>query len=153
LGQKKGEVTHMLKDIVNQKLITAEPDAKVSEVAKLMADEDVGCVLILDNDKPRGLITDRDIVTRCLAKNIDVDDCTVENVMTESLATVKETDGIFDCIETMKEAEVRRIPVVDENGKVTGIISFGDLLAVLSKELSELTSETTPASEFEEKAA
>jgi CBS domain-containing protein len=150
--KNKGE-GDMLKDIINRNLLAIEPDAKVSDAAKLMASEDVGCVLILDNGKPRGMITDRDIVVRCLAKNIDVDDCTVENVMTESLETVKDTDGIFDCIEMMKGAGVRRVPVVDERGMAIGLVSFGDLLAVLSKELSELTSETTPASEFQQKIA
>jgi len=139
----------MLRDIMSFRLVTAEPDTKVSDVAKIMAQEDVGCVLVLDNDRPRGMITDRDIVVRCLAQNIDVDDCSVENVMTESLSTVKETDGIFDCIELMKGSGVRRIPVVDESGKALGIVSFGDLLAVLSKELTELTAHTTPAEEFE----
>lgn len=143
----------MLRDIIKNRLITCEPDTSVSDVAKLMDREDVGCVLVLDNDEPRGLITDRDIVVRCLAKNIDVDDCTVENVMTESLQTVKDTDGFFDCIETMKQAGVRRIPVVDQNGKAIGIISFGDLLAVLSKELGELTATTTPSYEEEAKVA
>jgi CBS domain-containing protein len=143
----------MLKDVLNPRLVTAEPDAKVSDIARLMAQEDVGCVLVLDNDKPRGILTDRDIVVRCLAKNIDVDDCTVENVMTESLETVKETDGIFDCIETMKGAAVRRIPVVNEQGHAVGIVSFGDLLAIIGKELSELTVHTTPADELEAEAA
>jgi CBS domain-containing protein len=143
----------MLKDIMCRDLVTVEPDAKVSEVAKVMERENVGCVLILDNGKPRGLLTDRDIVTRCIAKNVDVDDCTVENIMTESLEVVKETDGIFDCIETMHGAGVRRIPVVNEQGRAVGLISFGDLLAVLSKEFSELTATTTPREEEERRAA
>ena len=141
----------MLKQLINRHLVCVEPQTKISEVAKVMAQEDVGCVLVLDNGKPRGLITDRDIIVRCLAKNIDVEDCTVENVMTESLETVKSTDGVFDCIQTMRKAGVRRIPVVDEWGQVEGVISFGDLLAMLSKEFSELTETTTAAKEFESK--
>jgi CBS domain-containing protein len=146
----------MLKDILNRKLVTTEPLAKVSEVARIMADQDVGCVLVVESGKLRGLITDRDIVTRCIAKNIDVDDCLVENVMTESLATVRETDGIFDCIETMRGARVRRIPVVDFSGTLVGIVSFGDILAVLSKEFAEVTRSTVPqvtSSEFEKEVA
>lgn len=140
----------MLRDIVNRELVTVEPDAKVVEVAKQMADQDVGSVLVLSNGKPRGILTDRDIVVRCLAKNIDVSDCTIENIMTESLETCNEEDGIFECIEKMRSAKVRRMPVVNQQGKVIGIISFGDLLAVLSKEFAELTSTTTPAEESPE---
>jgi len=143
----------MLKDIVERKLVTIEPDAKVADAAKLMEKENVGSVLILDNGKPRGLLTDRDIVVRCIAKNVDVDDCSVENVMTESLHTVKEVDGIFDCIKAMREAGVRRIPVVDNKGHAVGIISFGDLLAVLGKEIYEVTQTTTPREELERGAA
>jgi predicted transcriptional regulator len=128
----------MLKNLLTRKLVVVEPHSTVSEAAKMMEKEDVGCVLILDNDKPRGLLTDRDIVVRCVAKNVDVDDCTVENVMTESLLTVRDTDGIFECIETMHAAGVRRLPVVDEKNYTVGIISFDDLLAILSKELSGL---------------
>lgn len=147
------EILIMLKDIINRRLVTVEPDTKVSDAAKIMESEDIGCVLVLDNEKPHGLLTDRDIVVRCIAKNIDVDDCTVENIMTESLETVSESDGLFECIETMRGAGVRRIPVVDDRGRAIGIVSFGDILAVLSKEFFELTAETTPASEFEQRAA
>jgi CBS domain-containing protein len=135
----------MLKNILNNiELITCQPDAKISDVAKMMADHNVGAVLVLDedSDKPRGILTDRDIVVRCLAKNLDINDTTVENVLSESLATVKETDGIYDCIQKMRESGVRRMPVVDHEGKAVGVVSFGDLLAVLSEEFAALT-ETT----------
>lgn len=143
----------MLKDIVDRRLVSISPDSKVAEAAQLMANEDVGCVVVLENNKPRGLLTDRDVVVRCIAKNVDVDDCTVENVMTESLSTVKESDGIFDCIEKMQTAGVRRMPVVNEQGEAVGIISFGDILALLGKEFYQLTLGTTPAAETEEKIA
>ena len=138
----------MLRDILGgQKLVTCEPDAKVVEVSRMMADHNVGTVLVLSNDKPRGILTDRDIVVRCIAQNIDVEDCTVEQIMTESVETVHDTDGLFDCIMKMKRAKVRRIPVVDDAEKAIGLISFGDLLGVLSKEFVELTQTTTPLEE------
>ncbi|MCM2277493.1 MAG: CBS domain-containing protein [Oligoflexia bacterium] len=142
----------MLKEILrNQSLVTCEPDAKVSEVSRLMADRNVGSVLCLSDDgKPRGILTDRDIVVRCLAKNIDVNDCTVENVMSESLEVCQDTDGVFDCIRKMEMAGVRRIPVIDDSGKAVGIISFGDLLKMLSKEFSTLIHHTTTA-EYEDR--
>ncbi len=146
----------MLKDIVNRKLVTAEPSTKIFDIAKLMAHHDVGSVLVVDDKKIKGIITDRDIVMRCLAKSVSLDDCSVESVMTPAPTTVRETDGIFDCIETMKSAKVRRIPVVDRSGEVIGIVSFGDILAVLSKELGELTKGTVPqvsSPEFEREAA
>jgi len=94
-----------------------------------------------------------EILLYVVSRRIDVDDCTVENVMSESLQTVKETDGIFDCIEKMQAAGVRRIPVVNEQGKAVGLISFGDLVALLSREFSILVQGTTPAEEFKKDMA
>jgi signal-transduction protein with cAMP-binding, CBS, and nucleotidyltransferase domain len=137
----------MLKNILNNvDLVTCQPDTKIIEVAQLMADKDVGAVVVLDeeSDKPRGILTDRDIVVRCIAKNLDLNDTTVENVLTESLATVHETDGIFDCIQKMKAAGVRRIPVINDHGKAVGIVSLGDLMSILSEEFAALTESTCP---------
>jgi len=142
----------MLKNVVKHTLVTIEPDAKVTKASQLMVEKNVGCLLVLENGKPRGLLTDRDIVVRCIAKNIDVDDCTVENILSESPKFVKETDGFFDVIRTMKEAGVRRIPVVDGNGKAVGIVSFGDILSVLGEELYTVTRGTTPSKEEREAA-
>jgi signal-transduction protein with cAMP-binding, CBS, and nucleotidyltransferase domain len=138
----------MIRDLIaKNKLVTVEPDARVTEVARKMTDEDIGAVMVVDEEdgKPRGILTDRDIVVRCIAKNIDVNDCTVEQILTESVELVKESDGVFDCIHKMKNARVRRMPVVDDQGKAVGIISFGDLIGMLSMEFSELAEAATPA--------
>ena len=128
----------MLKEIVNREFVTIEPHQTVREAARLMEEFGVGCVLVLSNGKPRGLITDRDIVLRCVAPNLDVSDTTVENILSESLATVHETDGIFDCITKMHAAGVRRIPVLGNDGKVIGLVCFDDLVRLLTQELSAL---------------
>lgn len=128
----------MLKEIVNRDLVTIEPHQSVLEAARLMEARGVGCVLVLYNEKPRGLITDRDIVLRCVAHNLDISDTTVENILTESLATVHETDGFFDAIRKMRDAGVRRIPVVNSSGKAVGIVTFDDLICILTQELSTL---------------
>ncbi len=138
----------MIREILdNQELVTCEPDARVADVARLMADRNVGAVMVLTNDRPRGIITDRDITIRCVGRNLDVNDTTVEQVMTEALDTVVETDGLYDCIKKMQEARVHRMPVVDQDNRAVGIISFGDLLAILSKELAVLTSHRLPGAE------
>jgi CBS domain-containing protein len=129
----------MLKEIVSRNLVIAEPDASIAEIARLMADRGVGAVLILSEGKPRGIITDRDIVLRCVADHLDPEDTTVENVLTESLQTVSETDGLYDVVRKMRESKVRRIPVVDKDGAAIGIVSFGDVVAIIAKELSELS--------------
>lgn len=79
-----------------------------------------------------------------MGRNLDVNDTTVEQVMTESLDTIQDTAGIYECIQKMQQSQVRRMPVVDDENRAVGIISFGDLLAILSKELVALTASTTP---------
>ena len=144
----------MLKNILEgQSLIHCPPDAKITDVAKVMKDKNVGATLVLSNGKPRGILTDRDIVVRCIAENLDTDDCTVEQVMTESLETVSVNDGIFDCIQKMDAAHVRRIPVVDEKGNAVGILSYGDLSRILAKELATLNRQTTPDKKDSKKLA
>jgi signal-transduction protein with cAMP-binding, CBS, and nucleotidyltransferase domain len=135
----------MLKNIIDRRIVSVAPDTRVSEVALRMAKEDVGAILVLDDDQtPRGIVTDRDIVVRCVAENVDVNDCTIEQILSEPIEVVRETDGVFDCIRKMNEAKVRRIPVVNEQGEAVGIISFGDLIALLGRELSELVEAATP---------
>ncbi len=122
---------------MHRNLVTLEPHAPVSEAARLMAERNVGSVLVLNAaGKPRGIITDRDIVVRCVARNIDLWDTTIENILSEDLQTCHVDDGVFECIERMRKAGVRRMPVVDSAGHAIGIVSFGDLLSHLSHEFS-----------------
>jgi CBS domain-containing protein len=136
----------MLSEIVNRDLVTVQPDTRLVEVARLMKSRNVGSVLVLNaQGRPRGMLTDRDIVVRCVAEDLDVSDTTVENVLSETLETCFEHEGIFDCIRKMRSAGVRRIPVVDLQGRAVGILSYDDLVALLSQELFTLTGTIKPA--------
>ena len=139
----------MLKDIITDRVVAVAPETKVNEVAQKMARENVGAVLVCEDGKPRGIVTDRDIVVRCIAKEIDVDDCTVEQILSEPVSCVKDTDGIFDCIRKMSDSGVRRMPVVNEAGDAVGLVSFGDLITMLGRELSALAEAVTPGAEAE----
>lgn len=137
----------MLKDMINRNVVSVAPDTKVIDVAKVMSQENVGSVLVCVDNHCKGIVTDRDIVVRCIAKNVDVNDCTVEQILSEPIESVKDTDGIYDCIQKMKHGEIRRMPVVDEKGNVIGLVSFDDLILILAKELNELAEAATPASQ------
>lgn len=143
----------MLQNIINKNLVSVRPSANLLEVAQLMKRKNVGSVLVQDSDdKPIGIITDRDIVVRCVSDGKIASDCLVGDLMTEQPTTCKLDDGIYDCISKMRDAKVRRMPVVDNTGRAVGILSFGDLLAVLSRELADLTRSTTILEEFEDEA-
>ena len=145
----------MLRELVGpqlgQSLVSVSPETKVDAVSKLMADRDVGCVLVVDaKNVIHGIVTDRDIVLRCVARNINVHECPVSQVATPAPKTVREDAGVFDVIRTMEKAGVRRIPVVDAKNHPIGIFSFGDLLAILGKEFYAVTRHTTAAGRFDQ---
>ena len=130
----------MLKNIINRKIFSVTPDQNVREVARLMARHNVGAILVCDQNgkKPIGIITDRDIAIKCVAEDHQAESCKASDLMTSSPATVQETDGLYDCIKKMHHHKVRRIAVVDHQGNATGLVTFGDVVGILSKELSEL---------------
>ncbi len=142
----------MLNTIIRLELFSVKPEDSVTRVVDLMKNRNIGCVLVCDDQqKPVGIVTDRDIVLRCIGEQKDFKTCAARDLMTPAPKTVRDTDGLFDCIQSMHDAQVRRIPVVDAQGKALGIISFGDLLKILSKEFSNLIETTTHPLEGEER--
>ncbi|MFN7685832.1 MAG: CBS domain-containing protein [Oligoflexia bacterium] len=134
----------MLKEVIRTGAHTVDHQTLVKDVARLMKEKDIGCVLVQNPQKvPVGIITDRDLVLRCLANGISPEKARAQEVMTAAIRTVREDSGIFECIRMMHDARVRRLPVVDSSGKVVGMISFGDLLGILSKELGSLVENCT----------
>jgi signal-transduction protein with cAMP-binding, CBS, and nucleotidyltransferase domain len=126
------------KDQLNN--VTCEQDASISEVARKMKDEDVGTVLVAEEGKPLGFITDRDLVTRCLVENGDLENVEIKKVMSKPVHTIQEEASILDLIEEMGEKKIRRLCVVDSSGKTLGVISMADIFELLSHEISALGS-------------
>lgn len=140
--------------IVREKLISCAPDTLVCEVAKIMESEDVGAVLILNAGKPIGIVTDRDLTTRCVARCLNVELTTIEEVMTPVVETILETEGIYSAIRAMRNGSIRRIVAVDEAGKATRVISFDDLFSLVAQEINDLKELVQPFdSKIEQTAA
>ncbi len=106
-------------------LITASPDATLKEIATLMAENDIGNVLFMDNDKLVGILTDRDIVVRAVAYGRDPGSVAMDYATAEPFTLDVNTE-VMDAAAQMGERQIRRLPVT-ENGKVAGIVSLGDL--------------------------
>ena len=139
----------MIKDLMTLNPVQVSPDAEAIEVARLMAERNVGAIVVEQNGKPVGIVTDRDIVTRCVAAHKDAHTCRAEMLMSRSVITCPESSGVMDCVGLMRKHSVRRLVVVDPRGKVRGILSFGDLVGLLGRELHDLTSVLTRAGEEE----
>jgi CBS domain-containing protein len=106
--------------------VTVEPQASVTDVARIMRDEDIGAVLVTDEDRLRGLVSDRDLVVRVFAEGEDPGQTTVARACSEDLVTVGPDDELDVAVRVMREHAVRRVPVVEE-GRPVGIVSLGDL--------------------------
>ncbi len=134
-----------LQNLIKSKLVTATAEQSVTEVAELMKEHEIGSVIVVDEyGAPEGIITDRDIVLRCVVNKTDCENVHARNIMSRSVKTVNESDGLMDVIRCMSDERVRRIPVVDDSGRAVGLVSFGDLLELLATELAHLAVPATP---------
>lgn len=112
-----------IKDVMSKEVVTCNPQDYVSEVAEQMRTLDIGCLPVVSNKKLVGMITDRDIVTRSVAKDMK---SKVEDVMTKSVISVSPEDSTSDASIVMARNQVRRLPVLDD-GKLVGFVSLADL--------------------------
>jgi CBS domain-containing protein len=114
-----------IREVMTRNPTSVEASATVQEAARLMDKEDIGNVLVVENGEVQGIVTDRDIVVRVLAKG-NGPDASVREAASTNLEALSPDDSIDDAIKRMEQADVRRLPVV-EDGKPVGIVSLGDL--------------------------
>ena len=117
-------------DIMTKDLVTCTPENTIVEVAQLMKNEDIGPVLIVDNDDSRtlvGIVTDRDTVVKVIAEQRDVNTTRVGDIMSKKLVTCHADDDVNVAMKAMAQFQLRRIPVVEDNMRLVGIISQADL--------------------------
>ena len=127
------DARHYLKPVV-----TVPTGASVAEVADAMAEQAVGCVVVVgDEARPLGIITDRDLMTRVIARGRESGPTPARAVMSHPLVTVAPSDPLDAVVALMRQKEVRRLPVV-EGGKLVGLIALDDVLVELGSELRDL---------------
>ena len=129
-------------EICNREVITIQRDETVLEAAKLMRQYHVGAVIVIDKldgrTAPVGIITDRDLVVEVLATELDETVITVGDIMTPEVFTLKESTEASEAVQLMRRKTTRRLPVVDEDGELVGILTLDDVLELLSEELLDL---------------
>ena len=113
-------------DVMTRDVRTVSPDTTAQEAANFMLGEDAGSMPVSDGDRLVGMITDRDIAVRGVAKGHGPD-TPVRELMTDEIICVRENDDVEDVASKMSQAQVRRLPVIDDNEKLCGIVSLGDL--------------------------
>lgn len=116
-----------VRDLMNASVVSVEPTSSAALAARLISRHNVGALPVCSGDRRlRGVVTDRDIVLRCVAAEEDPAQTLVRDIMTRNCATVAPGDDCREASRVMSVQQVRRLPVV-EDGKVVGMISLGDL--------------------------
>ena len=105
----------------------AAPDTPLSQVAQLMDSQDIGAIPILDGDRLVGMITDRDIVVRAVAKAKDPSGMSSGEISSGELVTVRPDQDLSDALHLMAQHQVRRLPVVDDENRLVGVVSQADI--------------------------
>ncbi len=119
-------------------VVSVKPDATVQFVAELMKEKNIGCVVVTQNHKPVGIVTDRDIALRGVSLCGDPEEALIESVMSTDILTIRKDAGIFDAIQEMKSAGVRRMPIVDSAGRLVGLLTVDDLIRLLAREMADI---------------
>ncbi len=131
-----------ISEICNREVVIVQRNSTILETAQLMRQYHVGDVVVVEErggiKVPVGIVTDRDLVVEVMAPTIDQMVVTVGDIMVSGLATVRDNGGVSETIEYMRAKGVRRMPVVDHNGGLVGIIALDDLLELLAEELLAL---------------
>lgn len=119
-------MTTMIRDVMTPMPVALSPEQSIVEAARMMRDEGIGDVLVVEGEQLVGVVTDRDIVIRCLAEGADLDTATLRDACSADVLTVGPDSSTDEAVELMRDNAVRRIPVV-EDGRPVGIVSIGDL--------------------------
>jgi CBS domain-containing protein len=117
-------------EVMTREPACCEPGDSILQAAQVMKNEDVGAVPVVDSQAERrlvGIITDRDIVVKVLAAGRALDGASVRDAMTQNPVTAREEDDVNRALSAMADRKVRRIPIVDENGSLRGIIAQADI--------------------------
>lgn len=139
-----------VQDVMTQNVIAVYPQDRVLDAANLMKNLNVGVVPVVENNKPVGIITDRDIVLRNTAAGGNTDEV-VANIMSKNVVTISPSTDVHEAAKIMAEHQIRRLPVVD-NDQIVGMVALGDLATEgifeneAGRALSSISTPSMPAS-------
>ncbi len=115
-----------VRDVMTERIAKAEPETTLEEIAMMMKTENTGAIPVVDEDELIGIVTDRDIVMRCVAEGGDASEMTAEDIVSEEVETIDPESDVDEALEIMSQKQIRRLPVVD-SGELVGMLSIGDI--------------------------
>lgn len=130
------------REVMTEGVVTVESSASIPDAARRMRDEDIGDVVVTDGQQVRGIVTDRDIAVRRVAEWQDLATHTVGEICSTDVVTVEPDADVHEAAQKMREASVRRLPVI-ENGTPIDIVSIGDLAVAIDPDsaLAEISAD------------
>jgi len=141
-------------EVCNREVVFARRSDTVLQAAELMRTYHVGSLVVAEDGsdpaKPLGIVTDRDLVVEVMAERVVPEDVAVGDVMSNELVTARDDEGVWDVVQRMRARGVRRLPIVNGEGALVGIVTMDDMLELLSGELSALVTLTRREQEREE---
>ena len=133
-------------ELCQRHVVTVRRHEELGTAAWMMRERNVGCLVVVEpagaqgGERPVGVLTDRDIVTHVIVRNADPREVSVEDVMTPHPVTVQTHTSIEESLLCMREGRVRRVPVVDERGRLVGILALDDIFEFLANRAHLLVS-------------
>jgi len=125
------EPPSIVKGVMTKSVITIDRGDSVLEAAKMMSEKRIGCIVVMDEKKPVGIATERDILRRVVAKDLDASKVKMKDIMSKPLITINGNTQIINTIRIMQKNNVRHLPII-EKGKLIGIVTQRDLLGALA---------------------
>lgn len=126
----------------NREVVIVDKSESLEEAIKLMRNHHVGDVIVVDDQEqsriPVGIVTDRDIIVKLLAKEVSLNAVNITDVMSDELVTVNEQVKLIDAIKLMRQEGVRRVPVVNAQGGLVGILTVDDLVELIAEQLNDI---------------
>ena len=122
-----------LLDAKGHDVLSITPDASVLDAIRLMAEKGIGALVVMQGDKLAGIVTERDYARKIILKGRSSETTAVRDIMTADVTTTSSVESVEKCMNLMTDLRIRHLPVVDD-GRVTGIISIGDLVKAIIAE-------------------
>ncbi|MBX0296249.1 CBS domain-containing protein [Haloarcula nitratireducens] len=127
-----------IQSLTRRRVVTVTPETPIDETARKMRDAGVGSTVVVEDDRPVGIVTDRDLALDVVGTGTDPRETTAGDVMVRKLVTVATDANVLDALDRLLAAKVRRLPVVRDDGTLAGIVTMDDFLVLLAAEFRNL---------------
>ena len=136
-----------VKEVMTENVSVVQPDTQIPQIARKMRDEDIGAMPVVENERLVGIVTDRDIVVRAVAEGQDVRTATAREAMSPRILYCFDDQTVDEVLENMGEQQIRRLPVVDREKRLVGVVSLGDLSQAAKKKAGEALKEISQSTQ------